>query len=194
MIASLRRRHRLMVSVLTLVVPAVAVIAIRARHPWPSAGSATESEKGLSVALPPSPGANPRDISLQFGDLPLASRVVESPGGDRTVILDATDTFAEADLLVYWRSGQDPGDLRPGDDAVLLGPLTPRGGVFDLPPDRGAGTIVLFSLAQRTVRGHASLPAMPWPAVETLDEHSGGDRDQDSAEIRAGGADHESTP
>jgi hypothetical protein len=150
MIRSLRRRHRLLITLLAVVVPAVFVLALAARPTMPRVAE-------LPGAVPPFP--SPAPVAGQwdglFEPLPVTLRLLEGTAG-RWVELVARRPLAEPDPLLYWSSGGAVvGAALPGD-AVLLGRL--GDGPLALPAEAEVGEMVIYSLAHYEVAAAAPLP------------------------------------
>ncbi len=151
MIAPLRKRHRLWITGLALLVPAVCALALWSRPPAP-AGSGGEV----------SPVAAPTSAS---------SRAIASLPGFRTAVrggkeaaqleVEALEPLRRPDVLLYF-SATAPADTLPAD-AHLLGSVAHRQTrSFPLPTAAAkGGHLVLYSLAHQDVVASAALEAVP---------------------------------
>lgn len=153
MIAPLRARHRRTVTVLALALPALYLLALRARPDPPTMAAAA-----LPDAASPAVASDARVSALPsplFPGLDIDARLLAAG----TVLELAPRVMPRApDVLVYWRSAggdRDEGDALPGD-AVFLGPLAPRAARYPLPTS--GGTVLLYSLGHRTVIARGALP------------------------------------
>lgn len=156
MIAPLRARHRRAFTVLALALPALYLLALRARPDRPTMAATALPGAAPQTAASAASGAPPVPL---FPDLEIDVRLLAAG----TVLeLDPRAMPRAPDVLVYWRrpergaaSGGSGGDLP--DDAVLLGALAPRARRYPLPAP--GGTVLLYSLGHRTVIARAALPA-----------------------------------
>jgi len=142
MIRPLRARHRLVVSLGLVVLPALVVGAVLARRPVPVAtvppaltrlqGAGVDATwRGRVWASPPT------DVSV-FRD------------GERALLLiEPREDPGLPDLLVYRSSAPEAGTELP-DDAVLLGRLDGSSPVWVEAGDE-RGTLILYSLAHQRV-------------------------------------------
>jgi len=151
MIRRLRARHRVMMVLLTPILPVVLLVALVGRSPVPPTGLPREL-------------ADPRDPTL----VPVGSEwtLLQSPRiqarflarqGDSTpsaVTLDQIQQPTPPDLLIYWAETAGDSTTLPAD-AVLLGPLE-AGKQLKLPASN-RGYLILYSLAHRERVGFAQL-------------------------------------
>lgn len=160
MITKLRRRHLLSVGALAVVAPAVLAIAIASRPTWLNEGlpSGLAAEPGAGRAVAAMTGTR-----VRFGDLPVGAVVAHDADGTLRVTFDPVEALATSELLVYWSS---TGESSVDDDSVLLGALPFGGGRLSVPVGLGSGgdvgaggSLLLYDLATRSVRGHAPLPS-----------------------------------
>lgn len=164
MIAPLRRRHRLMITLLALTVPVLVVLAIshRPEHDLQRVGPQTVPEN-----LPAQ-----QEIADLFS-LPPTSAQLWQEGDQAVLYVQTTEAPRLPDLLLYWSASQ-PGVSLPAD-AVLLAPLPARGQrIMPLPQSTAGGYVLLYSLAHQEMVESAPLPtlrALPEPAdVNEIDE------------------------
>ncbi len=160
MIASLRRRHRLMTATLALAVPVLYVVALAARPDEPVA------ELPAALAEPPA-GEVDKDLGELFTDPRVVVRS-RSDGSDWWIELDPARPIARPEVLVYWsRSSATAGRLPA--DAYLLGSLAgDRARAFTVPAGAlgRAGSLVLYSLGAQEVIAATRLPALGWAPAE----------------------------
>ncbi len=154
MIAPLRRRHRVMVTLLLIAVPVGLVLALAARPPVPVV-------EGLPAALAAGPGFGGGDVESYdvFGELGVAVRSYHAADG-AVLELTPAEPLARPDVLVYW-SGETASDRLP-DGAVLLGALSDRARTYSVPAAAAgrAGHLVLYSLGHQEVVASGAVPAM----------------------------------
>ena len=135
MIARLRRRHRLLVGVLSVVVVLAFIAALSARPAPVIAPSMREGAEPL-----------PYDTSSWTAFGPGLRAIRERESGRERLLIERRPGLSSPDLLVYWAADAPAaGDLPT--DAVLLGPLGDPGiHDFGLPAGEAAGTLILYSL------------------------------------------------
>ena len=149
MIQPLRRRHRQVFMLLGFALPAVLIVGFATRPPVPAV---TGWPSGLAEAAPALATVVWQRDGL-FAKAPVQIRLLRYPEGTRGFALNLTGArdFLKPDLLVYWVSGQPEitGTL-PGD-ARLLGTFSAS--TLPLPDEavRGAGVLVLYSLADNEI-------------------------------------------
>ena len=153
MIAPLRRRHRVVVTLLLIAVPVGLVLALSARPPLPT----TET---LPNALADGPGSGGGDVESYdvFGELGIAVRGFHAAGA--VLELTPSQPLARPDVLVYWAETAASDRLPTG--AILLGALSDRARTYSVPATAAsrAGHLVLYSLAHQEVVASGALPAM----------------------------------
>lgn len=139
MIAPLRKRHRVMISVLAFVVPAVCALALWSR-PRLNVGETPGTVLPQAVV-----GAEDLEV------LPGFRTAVHGEPGSARLEIEPLSALRQPDLLVYFTTAT-PADSLP-DDAHLLGAVAhqqPRS--FALPAAAAeGGYLVLYSLAHQTV-------------------------------------------
>ena len=155
MIRRLRARHRVMILVLTPILPAILLIAILGRSPVPASALPRGLAAPHEVALMPIGSAwtlieSPRIQAHYF------AREGESSAA-AIALTPSTDPTAP-DLLLYWTETAVDSATLP-EDAALLGPLQP-GEPVKLPASN-RGYLILYSLAHRERIGVAELPPIP---------------------------------
>lgn len=153
MIAPLRRRHRLMITVLAVGIPVVFLAALGARTPPPT----TEELPSTVVDRGRVPGmAADQEISDFFSTTDGAPAVTLRLWASELVIagLEPEAPLTAPDVLVYWSpsaEGDSTMDALP-DDARLLGPLPGHGDrAFPLPTGSAEGALILYSLGWQEV-------------------------------------------
>ena len=157
MIRPLRIRHRVMMTMLAVVAPAVFMLALAERSsvrpgPAPNRSAWIDSTLiplGAEWTVLLNPLVQARYLAVDGDSVPLG------------VAVSTTAPVEAPDVLIYWApSVGDSAALPPG--ATLLGPL-PNPGVeryrlpFSGPPE---GYLLLYSLAHRERLAIAKLPAM----------------------------------
>ena len=149
MILSLRRRHRRMFAVISVLLPVAFVVGIAARKPI--------STTTLSNVVP-SADATFSIIQWERHDLftNAALRVQllrDASNTNHTAIqMSAPKDFVKADLLVYWLPAESTHKDNIPDDAVLLGAFV-SGQLLPVPPALTVktGSLVLYSLADHEI-------------------------------------------
>jgi hypothetical protein len=144
MIQPLRTVHRRAFLGLALVLPAILLVGLGARHP----------RQRLSVPAAQLPNSA---HLLRKSDTLWQKHTIQSDfyndsnhPGDVFVVLHTTHEAIEPDLLLYWSTDPPQGDSVPAH-ARLLGAFI-AGKVFTLPMSLGrTGYLVLFSLPHQTV-------------------------------------------
>ena len=164
MIAPLRKRHRLMWSVLTLIVLGVLFLALTNRSQVPVSEALPDTLKASTFQA--SVGSSAEILLVTedfFADPPTAARLARS-GSSLKLELNPQDAVRQPHVLVYWRP-EGAGD--GVGSAHLLGQLLDGGAqTFDLPGRATGGEIVLYSLAHQQVLTSAELPEVEWPTSE----------------------------
>ena len=154
MIQPLRGVHRHAFVALALVLPAILLIGLGARHPrlGPIA-TATDVPGTRNVVKESSNLWQKHSIRSWFyskPDRPQAIYVVLQPGQE----------LNEPDLLLYWATNAPQGNVLPGE-AQLVGAFA-TGKAFLLPlNDKGAGHLLLFSPAHQTIFDTAAVEKLP---------------------------------
>ena len=154
MIRPLRSVHRLIFATWILILPAVFIGGLLSRHHWPAAAPAPLKESGQLELLIP-------EKSETAGDLRFEGRLLKlsSDPNARAVEIVSKASALSPDVLVYW-SASRPGSNLPAS-AQLLGPYHPQQ-QNRLPSEaKGAGFVVLYSLAQQRVLASFALGNRP---------------------------------
>jgi hypothetical protein len=158
MIQPLRTTHRRAFSALALVLPAILLVGLGARHP----------HQRLSVPAPQLPNSahlfRQSDTLWQKHTIQSEFYSDSNHPGDMFVVLNPValhpQEAIEPDLLLYWSAEQPQGDSVPAH-ARLLGVFI-AGKVFTLPMGLGrTGYLVLFSLPHNTVFDTAKVETLP---------------------------------
>lgn len=144
MIQPLRDIHRRAFVALVLVLPAVLLIGLGARHPRQGPiANATDVPGTRNVV---------RESSNLWQKHSIRSRFYCKPDRplDMYVVLLPAQELNEPDLLLYWATDAPQGNVLPGD-AQLVGAFS-TGRAFLLPlNEKGAGHFILFSPAHQAV-------------------------------------------
>jgi hypothetical protein len=152
MIRRLRARHRVMIVLLTPILPVILLIALVGRSPVPPTGLPRELMDQGDPSLVPvgsewtllqSPKIRARFLAQQGDSTPSA------------VLLNQIQQPTPPDLLLYWAETAGDSTTLPAD-ALLLGPLE-AGKQLKLPA-ANRGYLILYSLAHRERVGFAKLP------------------------------------
>ncbi len=150
MIRPLRQRHRIMISTLSVIIPAAFALGIASRKQIP-----------LSPDTRPTMTAESSDFTEVWdrNDLwkekPVHTRLLRSANSQRFAIELAPDErIVRPDLLVYWIPGETQVQGSLPDNAFLLGSFEQSAPArFDL-PDQSAklkGILLLYSLADHEI-------------------------------------------
>lgn len=146
MIAPLRARHRRVIGVLAIALPATFAVALATRS-----GDPRVAELPAAVAT----DAEPLPVVLRRHVQMHAGRVYSSSFGPDPLLVALVQEGGPqaADVLAYW-SASEPRDGELAADALLLGAVGARERRFQLPEAaRERGWLVLFSL------GHGKIVA-----------------------------------
>lgn len=174
MIAPLRRRHRWMITLLAITVPALVVLAVSQR---PDRDLQRVSSQAVPAGLP-----TQQQISNLFSQPPTSGRLWQE--GDQAVLHVQTEEAPRLpDLLLYWTSSE-PGASLPSD-AVLLAPLPTQGDrVMPLPRATAGGHLLLYSLAHQELVESVALPTLdgPEPAEHAAESTDDATTDQTAAD------------
>ena len=154
MIQPLRVFHRRAFVTLTLVLPAILLIGLGARH----------SRSGPTVRATDVPvGAYiVRESSNLWQTHSIHSKFYSRSDGPQDIylVLQPAQSLNEPDLLLYWDTNAPQKNVLSGD-AQLLGAFS-TGKVFRLPwNEKRAGYLVLFSPAHQTVLDTAAVEKLP---------------------------------
>ena len=154
MIQPLRTVHRRTFVTLTLVLPAILLIGLGARHSrsGPTA-RATDVPVGAYVV---------RESSNLWQKHSIHSKFYSRSDGSQDIylVLQSAEGLNEPDLLLYWDANAPQRNILSGE-AQLLGAFS-AGKVFRLPSnEKRAGYLVLFSPAHQTVLDTAAVEKLP---------------------------------
>ncbi len=159
MIQPLRTVHRRAFVALAVVLPAILLVGLRARHP-------SQRSSAPAARLPASAYLVRKSESLwQKHTIQSEFYSVSKSPGDifvvlNPVVLHPPQEAIEPDLLLYWSTDQPQGDSVPAH-ARLLGAFV-AGKAFTLPLSlERTGYLVLFSLAHHTVFDTARVETLP---------------------------------
>ena len=154
MIQPLRTVHRQALVTLALVLPAILLAGIEARHPGTSLTRRAPELPATVYLLRESTGLwSQHSIDTKFygrADRPK----------DIYVVLRPMQALNEPDLLLYWSTNTPQGNSLPSQ-SLLVAPYTADEG-FALPLEKQrAGNLILFSLAHQTVFDFARVEKLP---------------------------------
>jgi hypothetical protein len=154
MIQPLRTLHRRTFTTFAVVLPAILIVGLRARHPQTRAGVVPNALSSTSELL--------SSVGTQWQKHAIGSRFYRDLQHPDMlyVIFDLPPEMNEPDLLLYWSEGLAQGnDLPP--QAELLGSLTTQK-AFLLPRNlKPPGYLVLYSLAHHHTVDTAALERLP---------------------------------
>lgn len=154
MIQPLRAAHRLVFFACLLILPALFLGGLFARHKWPLASPANPVQLQNGEVLL-------SEKVEKVGNLQFNVRLLGSSGnpGERAVQISSKTPLVAPDVLVYWSEQPVPSALPAA--AQLLGPYRPHARYL-LPVDsRETGSIMLYSLGQQKLLGAFSLGKRP---------------------------------
>jgi hypothetical protein len=154
MIQPLRAVHRRAFVTLTLVLPAILLIGLWARHSRSrTAPRAAEVPPTAHLVMESSKLWQKHSIQSKF------YRRSDRPQ-EIDLVLQPAEELNEPDLLLYWATNAPQGNVLLGD-AQLMGALR-TGRAFLLPLNENpTGTLVLFSPAHQTVFDTAKVEKLP---------------------------------
>lgn len=150
MIRPLRSVHRLVFFAWILLLPAVFIGGLLSRHQWPPdvANDRKEFRQGKLLTS---------EMRETAGNLRFEARVLTLPTDPnaRAVEIISETSLVSPDVLVYWSAPRPDSNLPAS--AQLLGSYHPQQ-PYRLPNEaKGAGFVVLYSLAQQKILGYFSL-------------------------------------
>lgn len=151
MIRPLRQRHRVMISTLSVIIPAAFALGISTRKEIPVAPSrpnASAAESGNYTEL-----WNRNDL---WEKISIRTRLLKSLSNPQGLAVELTSNkqIARPDLLVYWIPGQVPMSNSLPDSAFLLGSFDQSASIlFPLPAQaiHQRGALMLYSLADHEI-------------------------------------------
>ena len=154
MIQPLRTVHRRAFVALALVLPAILLAGIEARHPGTSLTGRAPELPATAYLVRESNGLwTQHSIATKFYGRS------DSPK-DIYVVLRPMQPLNEPDLLLYWSTNTPQGKSLPSE-SLLVAPYT-ADEAFTLPLDKErAGNLILFSLAHQTVFDSARVEKLP---------------------------------
>ena len=154
MIQPLRTVHRRAFVTLALVLPAILLAGIEARHPGTSLTGRSPELPATAYLVRESNGLwTQHSIATKFYGRS------DSPK-DIYVVLRPMQPLNEPDLLLYWSTNTPQGKSLPSE-SLLVAPYTADEG-FALPLEKErAGNLILFSLAHQTVFDSARVEKLP---------------------------------
>ena len=154
MIQPLRTVHRRAFVTLALVLPAILLAGIEARHPRPIL-------TGRSSGLPPTAHLL-RESNGIWAQHSIATKFYgrSDRPKDIYVVLRPMQALNEPDLLLYWSTNTPRGNSLPSE-SVLVAPYS-ADEAFALPLEKErAGNLILFSLAHHAVFDIARVEKLP---------------------------------
>ena len=154
MIQPLRTVHRRAFVALALVLPAILLAGIEARHPGTSLTGRSPELPGTAYLV--------RESNRLWTHHSIATKFYGRSDGpkDIYVVLRPMQPLNEPDLLLYWSTETPQGNSLPSE-SLLVAPYAADEG-FALPLEKGrAGNLMLFSLAHQTVVDFARVEKLP---------------------------------
>ena len=154
MIQPLRVVHRRAFVTLALMLPAILLIGLGARH-----SRSDPTARGADV---PAAMYVVRESSKLWQKHLIHSKFYSRSDGSQDIylVLQPAESLNEPDLLLYWDTNAPQRNVLPGD-AQLLGVFS-TGKVFRLPlKEKRSGYLVLFSPAHQTVLDTAAMEKLP---------------------------------
>jgi hypothetical protein len=151
MIRPLRQRHRVMVFVLSIVVPAAFTVGITTRKTVPAVSVAAP---GLSAEIPRLSELWSRDDLWKKKAIHTRLLNGGAGGAQLAVELIWSDQIVRPDVIVYWLRGERKIDDSPPDDAMLLGsfdPSTPMPLTLPAEAANNPGMLLLYSLGDHEI-------------------------------------------
>ena len=154
MIQPLRTAHRRAFVTLALVLPAILLAGIEARHPGTSLTGRAPKLPATAYLVRESNGLwTQHSIATKFYGRS------DSPK-DIYVVLRPMQPLNEPDLLLYWSTNTPQRNSLPSE-ALLVAPYV-ADEAFSLPLEKGrAGNLILFSLAHQIVFDSARVEKLP---------------------------------
>ena len=154
MIQPLRAVHRRAWVALALVLPAIVLIGLGARHP--------RLTLNAHAAGVPITAHVVRESSNLWQKHAIQSKFYGTSDRpqDIYVVLQPAEELNEPDLLLYWASDAPQGNALPGN-AQLVGTFTTGKAYLLLLNEKPAGHLVLFSPAHQTVVDSARVERLP---------------------------------
>jgi hypothetical protein len=154
MIQPLRTVHRCVFVTLALVLPAILVAGLSARH-------RVSPAVALAKQIPASAQVLRNSSSLWRTHVIQTEFYADASSPENLyVILQPAAELGEPDMLLYWAASQPSGDSLPAE-AKLLGAFN-GGKTFALPRNAAqGGYLVLYSLAHQSVVDTAAVEKLP---------------------------------
>jgi len=154
MIQPLRTAHRRIFVALALVLPAILLAGIGARHPRPG--------PNLHAPEVPATAYLVREANGLWRQHAIESKFYSRSDRPRDiyVVLQLAPELNEPDLLLYWAVNVPQGNSLPSEAQVVGAYIS--GKAFPLPLEKErAGHLILFSLAHHTVFDIARVETLP---------------------------------
>jgi hypothetical protein len=154
MIQPLRTVHRRAFLALALVLPAILLAGIEARHPGTSVTRRALELPATAYLVRESNGLwAQHSIATSFYGRSDAAKEIY-------VVLRPMQALNETDLLLYWSTNAPQGNSLP-NESLLVAPYAADQAVA-LPLEKGqAGNLILYSLAHQTVFDSARVEKLP---------------------------------
>jgi len=154
MIQPLRTAHRRAFVALAVVLPAILLAGIEARHPIASLTERSPELPPTAYLVRESNGLwSQHSIATKFYGRSDAAKEIY-------VVLRPMQLLNEPDLLLYWSTNTPQGNSLP-TESLLVAPYT-ADEAFALPLEKGReGNLILFSLAHQTVFDIARVEKLP---------------------------------
>jgi hypothetical protein len=154
MIQPLRSAHRRTFVALALVLPAILLAGIEARHPGTDVTERSPELPPTAYLVRESNGLwTQHSIATKFYSRSDSSK-------DIYVVLRPMQALSEPDLLLYWSTNAPQGNSLPSE-SFLVAPYA-ADEAFALPPENGrAGNLILFSLGHQAVFDLARVEKLP---------------------------------
>jgi len=154
MIQPLRTVHRRAFVTLAVVLPAILLAGIGARHPGMSPTERAPELPATAYLVRETNGLwSQHSIDTKFYDRSDRPK-------DIYVVLRPTQALNEPDLLLYWSTSTPQGNSLPSE-SLLVAPYA-ADEAFPLPPENErAGNLILFSLGHQAVFDSARVEKLP---------------------------------
>ena len=154
MIQPLRNMHRRAFVALALILPALLLVGLGARHPGTSLTPRSPELPATAYLLRESNGLwTQHSIATKFYG------ISDSPN-EIYVVLRPMQPLNEPDLLLYWCANTPQGNSLPSE-SILVAPYT-ADEAFAIPLEKErAGNLILFSLGHQAVFDSARVEKLP---------------------------------
>jgi hypothetical protein len=154
MIQPLRTVHRRVFVLLAVVLPAILLVGLEARHPG--------GRLGVAAAQLPASTQLLRKSDTLWKKHKIRSEFYSTSDHPENiyVVFQPVQELNEPDLLLYWASNTPQGNALPSDARLVGSYRTKQAFVLPLNSER-SGYLVLFSLAHHTVIDSARVEPIP---------------------------------